>query len=181
MERYLPLAVMVAGMTAGGAILGVLITLVRIVLDLASVPVHGVAFGLVGLALAATIAPALEIWLPERRCQVSGSLIHRYSRQRAAAQWGLQLGMGVCTYMVTPGFVGLVAAGLLQLPPLGLLVCVVYGGGRGAVIAAFALAGTRSERLGVDEPSPRGRLKAALRYPVGIAIAALALAAIAAG
>jgi hypothetical protein len=85
----------------------------------------------------------------------------------AAFRWGFRLGLGFCTYLVTPAFYALLAVALGQMHPAGSwLLCMVYGAARGIVIAWSAVTKARIEARGDPLPTPKGRLKRALRVPL---------------
>lgn len=105
---------------------------------------------LTGGALAALAADRgwLRIPLPYLRRQVASADWSR-SHARAAASWGVQLGLGAATFVPTSALY-LVLAGSLVLPlPFAVLPMAAFGLARGAQPFVAALLGT--ERL---DPSP---------------------------
>lgn len=131
----------------------------------------GTVVGGACLATTALLSPGAWRWLPERACQVPGYLPLRLGRERAAMWWGLELGFGFCTFIVTPAIYAMVAVALGQEHPLsGSLVCAAYGAARGLTIAVFALWDAPRDDTG--EQMPTGRLRNALKVPLLITIAA---------
>jgi hypothetical protein len=133
----------------------------------------GVALGLSGLAMIALTWPRIGRWLPERGCQVQRSRLAKGSRERMAFLWGAELGLGFCTFIVTPAMYALPAVSLAQASALASAApCVMYGLARGATIAAFAIVEARREALGGDAmPSEIGNLRKALRAPLAVMVA----------
>jgi hypothetical protein len=98
---------------------------------------------------------------------VPAALILQRSRTVAALQWGIQLGLGFRTYVVTPAFFGLISVGLVQDPiALAVAVGTLYGIVRGGMIATFAIAAAWGAVQTTEV-----RLKALFRAPVVIATA----------
>jgi hypothetical protein len=101
---------------------------------------HSVVLGLGIIAIASLLVPSLAQLLPERPCQVQSSVLHAKGRSRAAWDWGIELGLGVRTFIVTPGFHALLAVAVGQHHALmATLVCATYGLVRGLTIAYFAV------------------------------------------
>lgn len=97
-----------------------------------------------GLAVLAIAVPTVRPWLPERACQVSRVHMCR-PPTRAALTWGLQLGMGVLTFVVTPALYALLIIAATQPQAIhGFALASLYGFSRGMVIAAVALAHGRA-------------------------------------
>lgn len=172
---------LVAGSTGGGVLLGVTVTAAWYLLAPFSSARSGVVLGVVTLSAIAVGWPGLRRWLPERACQVASSQLLRFSRERAAIHWGVTLGVGVSTFVVTPAFYALVAVALAQERALmaGLL-CTVYGAVRGATIACFALTEARREAKADEGVCRRmGTIEHALRAPLMVAIVVATTVAIA--
>ncbi len=166
MERFGPLAALVAGTTAGGAFLGMVIG----VLWFLTPPEAklGVGLGASILAGAAVWSRGIRQWIPERACQVSDIPRLTQSKSRAALRWGVPLGLAVRTHTVTPAVYALLAVALAQPHPfVSLLICVSYGFTRGSTIAGFALVRPRD---GCNDPGEG--LERTLRLPVLAAIVA---------
>jgi hypothetical protein len=125
------------------------------------------------LACVALVAPSIRTWLPERPCQVSRKHMLRPQAQ-AAAIWGLQLGTGVTTFVVTPALYALIVAAAAQSDPMASwFLAALYGTCRGAVIAIFALRYARAPRQREDRLLGIG-LEARLRPALMIAVASTA-------
>jgi hypothetical protein len=151
--------------------LGVALTGLSFVSLWMRIPVFGLALGLISLSLAALLFPQLAQWLPERQCQVTAGDLFRFSRSRAALQWGVRLGLGICTYLVTPAMLALIALTLVQTPPLlSIVICFVYGVLRGATIALAAIRKSQVERQGRLEKPPL-RVLRSLRVPSVLVVA----------
>lgn len=131
--------------------------------------------GVGGLAALALAWPGIRLWLPERRCQVSSTVMH-LPPVRGAFHWGVELGTGVTTYVVTPAMYALLAVAVAQTQPLIVpALCGLYGCCRGAAIARFALAYAHMDER--RRSTPGAGLEAALRLPVLAAtLAAVAVA-----
>jgi hypothetical protein len=131
--------------------------------------------GVGALAGVAVVWPPARRWLPERACQVPSALMH-FPPGRAAFRWGLDLGTGVSTFVVTPGMYALLAVAVGQARPMAVVgLCALYGACRGAAIAWFALVLAR--RRETTERSPGVGLERSLRMPLAIAILVAAVAA----
>lgn len=165
---YLPLACLVAGTALGGSLLGLAIVGIHFVLAASEAARAGVLLGVGGLSSVAILSRGIRRWVPERRCQVSRHLLLTSTRERAALQWGLRLGLGVCTLTVTPAIYVLLAAAASQHRAIvGFLMCSTYGVTRGAAIFVGAVSKDRSERRG-DGEARGGQLKAALHRPLAV-------------
>lgn len=129
-----------------------------------------VVLGVGCLGAAAVVLPALRPWLPEAACQVPSRRMSE-ALHAAAFRWGVELGMGVRTFSVTPALYPLLAVTLVQPEPaLAAVVLGLYGLARGAAIASFAVgyAHRGAEGAGI----PGAGLEHAMRSPLLVAIAA---------
>jgi hypothetical protein len=159
-RQYAPLFSLVAGTIVGGCLLGVFMTVIWV----AVTPIKPARAGLfiAGLAVAALAMrrPTLRGWLPQRTCQVSAAMGYTMSLKLASFRWGIELGLGIPTLMVTPAFYALLGTFLAQERVLDhLLVGATYGAARGATIFAFALAKGRAAKRG----HPAGTVGVGLR------------------
>lgn len=107
-------------------------------------------------------------WILERKCQVRSTLPEGYGLDRAALVWGIQLGFGLSTYLVTPAMYAVVGMALGSETPLMILaMCVVYGFVRGSTIATFATINrARDNRGPVDVHEAGVGLGRGLRAPL---------------
>ncbi len=172
--NYLPLVCFLFSTAAGGIGLGLVLVAVWETLRLLGVSQVGVAATLGLTSIAALLWPGLAALLPERACQVWRSDLFRYPVCLAACRWGVQLGVGFRTFIVTPAVYTMAAAALIQqgiLQTAG--ICLVYGVARSGTIGWVAVIGRRApgDRL------PSGSIKKALRYPcVGLGTLTIAAA-----
>jgi hypothetical protein len=171
MQRYFPLASLVAGTTAGGLLTGVGLALGWYALAAFDAGRPAIVLGVGGIAAVAVVRPALRRWLPEAACQVRSEHLAE-AMHRAAFRWGVELGTGVRTFVVTPALYAVLAISLAQGEPwLAAAVSGIYGCTRGAAIAWFATVHARrepSDGAGV----PGVGLEPAMRLPLLVAIAA---------
>lgn len=127
----------------------------------------------------ATLVGDVRRWIPQRVCQVSGSLPRRYGLSRASFLWGLKLGIALRTLIVTPALYGLLAIGAAQQQPIMVLaLSVLYATTRVLTIDLFALMISRRESSGTYDRCavvPGVGLEKKLRLPL---IAMIALAAV---
>ncbi|MBK5227974.1 MAG: hypothetical protein JJE05_05650 [Actinobacteria bacterium] len=79
-------------------------------------------------------------WIvPERKRQVVGDWAAEGLAQ-ASLRWGVELGMGVRTFIVTPAFYGLLVVAVAQPAPIATVtILVFYGVTRGLTIVFFSL------------------------------------------
>lgn len=169
-ERYLPLTCLIGGTTLGGALLGSALVIPSLALSSLHAVRTGLVFGVAGLSAAALGWPSLRRWLPERGCQVPVSRLRRGSLGQAAFHWGVELGLGLCTFAVTPALYAMLALAIGQKHPVGAaLVCMLYGASRGATIARFAIAYSHRVETRVF---PGTGLERSLRGPLLVAITA---------
>lgn len=111
-----------------------------------------------GLVLAGTVCSVTAMlwrpirrWLPERACQVSDAPLRSSSRERMALSWGFRLGLGVCTFLVTPAFYAFLVASIVLPSIHGFITGVIYGLTRGGTITTLAIAQShRTRRLHRD-------------------------------
>lgn len=167
-----PSVCLVVGGLLGGAVLGLVVTAGRFIL----MPLTGASTGLLIVSIAASVVgllrPQARRWLPERTCQVSDALI-RGSMRRAGFRWGLVLGAGVCTYLVTPAMYAMIGVAVAQRGCLSSgLICTSYGLARTLAIAGFVALRRTQGRWGTTEPGEG--LERVLRVPlVALSIAAV--------
>jgi hypothetical protein len=173
-RRYLPLATLVLGTAIGGLLLGgVLVVISYALLGLDELRV-ATLLALGAIAAVTVLWPRGRALLPERTCQVSTRYMLSPPTQ-AALRWGIDLGTGVSTFLVTPAVYAFVGIVLAQADAVAILaLCCLYGVGRGGAIATFAIAG--APRRASTRSLPGVGLEPRLRVPLVVAI----LAAIAA-
>lgn len=178
-DRYGPLVSLCFGSTVGGLLLGLTLALLSQALAMQTVARGAVVLGLAGLATAPVLFPALAVILPERACQVQESFLRSKGREQAAWAWGIELGVGFRTFIVTPGLYALFAVAIGQPHPLkAMLVCATYGAVRGMVIATFSIGLARPRIRKGETPLPGLGLASALRTPLLILGAAGATLAV---
>jgi hypothetical protein len=169
-----PLASLVAGATLGGLVTGAVLAGAWYVLQPFDAARTGIVMASGALAAGAIVWPRLRYWLPERPCQVRSVLMHQ-GMVRAGFRWGVELGTGVYTYVVTPALYALLAVSVAQSHSLNALaIAALYGVSRGMTIAWF---GNR-QTSGADHPPERvlgvglGRaMRAPLLVMVAVAVA----------
>lgn len=172
---HYPLLMLVVGSTAGGLILGIIASALSLVLAQFHALRAGLLGGVASISILATLWLRARAWLPQRACQVSGSHLRRYALKETALRWGLTLGVGVCTFLVTPALYALIAVAVVQ--PNAFVaggICVLYGISRGTTIAVFALVVGKREESGTYGREPGRGLERALRLPL-VAVTAAAL------
>lgn len=170
-----PLGFLVLGATLGGTTLGFAAAVARYFLSPAPTARIGIAIGLGALTVFAIVNPRWRAWIPERACQVRPHHLMPGSMNWVAFRWGIELGLGVCTFIVTPAFYGLIAVSLVQPNPLtAALPMIAYGASRGLTITAFSLSTPSS----VEQPIPGLGLERRLRLAtILILVTAISLAA----
>lgn len=150
---------LLAGTLSGGAVLGLGAAFIAFLLGPLEEARLGLLLGTGVIVALAVLWPRLGQYIPERQEQVARALLPVHGRTGAALRWGFALGLGVRTYIVTPGmYLVLVAAATQSSPLAGALVCLGYGLARGATIALLSLGGE-------VEPDP-GQLKRVMRLPL---------------
>ncbi len=165
-DRFSPLAYLVLGTGLGGLALGLGATAAWLMIHSTASLRVGLVVGLGTVAALAVMCPSLCVWIPERSCQVPGSLTRTKSMRRTAFLWGLQLGIGVRSFVVTPAFYGMLAVAACQRHPQAVsLVCLTYGLVRGAAIA-FVSVRKRRFQGPLAGPGPGIGLERALRVPM---------------
>jgi hypothetical protein len=91
-----------------------------------------------------------------------------------AFRWGIQLGLGVCSFVVTPGLYALLAVAVGEREAVfAWTICLVYGVTRGGTIAGFSFLNARRDRTG-GGPQPGTGLERVLRIPLVVSIAVAA-------
>lgn len=129
-------------------------------------------WSLVGVAVLALLRRDFMRWLPERRYQVAGGRLARDGATSAAFIWGVELGLGVRTYLITPVFYAVVGFAIYAGPWVAFICGATYGLVRGTTIA---LAAASARRRGEDRPALLG-IEQASRRPLAVALVfALAL------
>ncbi len=172
---YLPLASLVSGGVLGGTLLGATIAAVATALSVIPRARLGIALGLLVVAAVSTLWGHDAWWIPQRACQVTGRRLVAQGRVRAGFFWGLDLGIGVRTFLVTPAFYAVIGLGLgARHPALGILIGTVYGLARTCTIAVFSIVVSR--RLQTVSDSREPALGLATRSRPILALAALLLA-----
>jgi hypothetical protein len=96
--------------------------------------------------------------------------------ERAAFRWGVKLGLGVSTYVVTPALYAMLVVATIQSSPVrAISLCALYGVARGATIVRFAL--VQRDVAEGKRSVPGVGLERMLRLPLtGVAALAAALA-----
>jgi hypothetical protein len=172
-DRYVPLASLVVGTTLGGLLTGAVLIVVAYALAPFDAARTAVVLAVGGIAVVALARSSVRGWLPEAACQVSKARLAE-TMHHAAFFWGVELGAGVRTFVVTPALYAVFAVALVQREPVFAAAVVgLYGCARGAAIAWFAIVNARREREGVAG-APGAGLERAMRLPLVIAIVAAA-------
>lgn len=165
--RYSPLISLVLGTTLGGVGVGILVAALAHLFAVIPAARSGVLIGLGTLSATAVALPGLRRWLPDRTCQVRPYHVYMVPLTRVAFRWGIELGVGVCTFIVTPAFFALLAVAVTQpLPQRAAMLLALYGAARGLTIAYFAMAQSDRE----IEVSPGLGLERRLRVPMAITV-----------
>lgn len=167
---YIPLMCLSIGSTIGGLVLGLASLGIHLVLGGSPARI-GLVLGIGGLAAVATASHRVRRWIPERHCQVARTLLQTRSRERTSLRWGIKLGVGVTTLVVTPAFYALLAVSIAQRATVALLSCLTYGFVRGGTIATCAIWKDGRQRRGHGEPAG-GRLKRMMTAPLAVNSAA---------
>lgn len=103
-------------------------------------PRLGIGGALIVLGLVGMLHPSFATFLPSRRLQLPQETYFKLTRTRAALRWGISLGIGVRTYVVTPAFFALLGALVVQTSIFGAVaIGLIYGLTRGVVISIFAV------------------------------------------
>jgi hypothetical protein len=171
-----PRAALVLGTTAGGALLGAALVPVWLAVDaLRTVrPALGVGVGV--LVVLALLWPGLRRWLPEAACQVRDDPMGSGAMHRVAFVWGVELGLGLRTYAVTPALFMVPTIALLQPSALAVLaIPSIYGFARGATIAWFAALSARPK---IRSAPPGIGIERRMRIPLAVATIAAVLVAL---
>ncbi len=177
-RRYMPLATLIAGTTVGGLVLGVGLVVGWFVVGMFEGARTALALAIGGVVILALLWPPARAWLPEASCQVRrepmvGSLT------RAGFRWGLDLGTGVRTFLVTPALYAVLVIAMAQPAAwLALGVGAFYGLARGLVMASVAVVHSHQGLGGYGPMGPPGMLEKRLRWPLAVAVAGAALLAI---
>ena len=135
----------VAGATVGGAMLGGATAALAGLVDVAgpaAAPRHVAVLALVAVCVAAD-ARIGGLRLPDHPRQVDARWVTRYRPWVYGWGFGVQIGTGVATYVMTNAMYALIAAGALLAGPAGALVlCTLFGLTRGATVLLGAWATT---------------------------------------
>jgi hypothetical protein len=167
------LASFVAGGSVGGAFLGSVLGVASLVLGTLGLQL-GLALGVIVVASVATLSHPSPWWVPQRTCQVSGYQLGYQRMSAVSFGWGVDLGVGVRTFLVTPAFYGVVGLGLAASnPAFGLVTGVVYGLARTLTIACFSLAVRRLQTKGCEATEVGAGLAKRLRFAVALATIAV--------
>lgn len=130
-------AAYVAGATVGGAVLGGYMGLLSWLTRRTPLPTDlrvGIAFAIAAVCLAAD-ARLGGLRLPDHPRQVDETWVDRYRPWAYAGGFGVQIGSGLCTYVMTNAVYTITLAGAVLLAPrTALLVGVAFGATRGATI-----------------------------------------------
>jgi hypothetical protein len=164
----------------GGGLLGAGVAALSSVMSSFEAARTGLILGVSSVAAIGIGRSGLRRWLPERACQVSSVPLHMETLERVAIRWGLQLGFGLCTFVVTPALYALLATAVGQTNPLDAgALCMAYGISRGVTIASFAILHGRWASAGGDPDQPEAAgLERALRAPLLLAIAIAVVTAV---
>lgn len=160
----LPLVSFVAASILGGSLLGICLAGASLLVSSVKAAQIGLVFAVGAVATVALVRPRVRSWLPGRRCQVPRYHTTGQSLTSVGFKWGLELGVGVCTLIVTPAFLTLVAVGLTQRPAIAIVgLLAVYGLVRGGTIATFAVL---KSRVHGDRLPPGVGLERVMRGPL---------------
>lgn len=172
---YVPLASLVSGGVLGGTLLGATIAAAATGLSVIPQARLGIALGVLVVAGVSTLWGHQAWWIPQRACQVTGRRLVAQGRVRAGFFWGLDLGIGVRTFLVTPAFYAVIGLGLAERnPALGILIGTAYGLARTFTIAVFSIVVSRRLQTRSDRREPA--LGLATRSRPLLALATLLLA-----
>jgi hypothetical protein len=142
-----PRAALVLGTTIGGAFLGAVLVPIWFAIDALPSVRPAMAVGVAIAVVLALVWPGLRRWLPGPACQVQEERMAWGSIYRVAFDWGVELGLGVRTFVVTPALFMVPTMALLQPSGLAVLaIPTIYGFVRGATIACFAALRARPKR-----------------------------------
>lgn len=168
---------MVFGTTLGGALLGAVVAIGWIALVPIDQARAGVILAAAGMSVIGIGFPSIRRALPEPACQVSDTP-RLGSLTPAALRWGVTLGLGVCTYVVTPAIYALLGVALGQSGPISAaLLCTIYGLTRGITIVMFTVAPAGQE---TDRVTDAGEgLEKILRVPLALAVVVAVLSTLA--
>jgi len=135
-KQYGPLTMLVAGSTVGGVILGGILWGIWLGLAQAEIVLAAVAVSGTLVTFHGWKYPRVRSHLPERKCQVSRTLWHTHSLEAASFRWGVTLGLGVCTFAVTPGLYSFLTALVTARSPFVLPgIGAAYGLTRGGCVS----------------------------------------------
>jgi len=128
------------GSIVGGALLGGILAAASLLARTAPTVRSGTALAVAVAASLGLLVPGVVRWLPDRECQVRKYFMYSVGHTKAAFRWGIELGLAVCTFFVTPALLSLLVLGAAQSSPVGsLLVGGVYGTTRGVSMLLFTI------------------------------------------
>ncbi len=128
------------GSGLGGVLLGTLLAVLSLLSRHAPAARAGTAIAASAVSGLALFVPGVLRWLPDRECQVRKYFMHAKGYTRAAFRWGIELGLAVCTFFVTPALLALLVLGAAQRSVAGALwVGAAYGTTRGLAILLFTV------------------------------------------
>jgi len=127
----------VAGAVLGGALLGATVALAAAAWSLLPVPAAGTLAIAAGCCLVALVSdsPAVPAALPNHPRQVNERWLGRYRRWIYAAGFGLQIGSGFATYIMTAAVSLIAVLGVLSgSPVVAMLTGLLFGLVRGLAV-----------------------------------------------
>lgn len=170
LQRFGPLPLFAVGGLIGGLALGLGLGAATVASESLTGAAVGVGWALAIVSLAGLASQRLWKWFPQRACQVAAGQRFRQGRSTTSLIWGIQLGAGVTTYLVTPAFYGLLGVAFaLQSPLTAVLAGAVYGLTRCLMIDAVAVVRRQARLMGQDI-LPLVGLEARMRLPLAATI-----------
>jgi hypothetical protein len=138
--RYSPLIALALGSSLGGCVLGTLLAILSLFLSQTSAARAGTTIAVSAISALGLLVPGVLRWLPDRECQVRKYFIYERGKTWAAFRWGIELGLGVCTFFVTPARMALLVLGAAQRSPAkSFWVGATYGTTRGVAMLLFTV------------------------------------------
>lgn len=170
-RAYLPPFLLVIGTTAGGLLLGFVLSLLSVALAAFEALRSGIVFAAALVSIGALRWSQMRLWLPQRTCQVAGGRLLVSGKERAALRWGVELGLGLLTFAVTPAFYAFVGIAIATgKPMLVIAACVAYGVIRGATIASMSLVVSQRTARGAGGELPGLGLERLLAAPLVVSV-----------
>jgi hypothetical protein len=170
----------VLGALAGGAVLGALAAVLALLVQATALPATAALATAAALAAVGVAADLGVARLPTHPRQVNETWLGRYRRWIYAGGFGVQIGSGLATYVMTAGvYLSVALAALAGSPVVALAVGMTFGAVRGLAVLAGRRATTPARTRALHallhawEPASR-HLAAALQ--AAVAVAALGLA-----